>query len=107
MATTNRMAETSSIPQCTSGVAGDPAAATGQAFDGDARWWGERWFADLLALALAGVLTGATAFAGLAVTSARVTSPHAETGDTTSGGLEAEVAALVIWDEQSCCQETR
>jgi hypothetical protein len=104
MATTNQIAETRSTREHREASAGHSAAVARNASDGGLRWNGERWLAHLLALALAGALTGAVAFAGLAVTSAWLGSPHSGTGYSAS---EPEAVGPATWGDRLCCQETR
>lgn len=68
----------------------------------------ERWLIDLLVLALAATVVGATALYGLAVVSTWTPSFHQPTGDRSTCGLqEVGPVGLDACDDRLCCEETK
>jgi hypothetical protein len=68
----------------------------------------ERWLVDLLVLALAALMVGASVFYGLAVVSTSPPSLHQPTtGRLTCGVQEVGPGALDACHDRLCCEETR
>jgi hypothetical protein len=64
----------------------------------------ERWLSDLLVLAFAAFIVGATALCGLAVVSTWAPN-HPTAGPMTCGDQEAGPAAFDVCGDLPCCQE--